>query len=171
LSDTIDTLHRPADTVGRFLFALSKVLAVIGGLILTAAGFITIYSIVALQILNTSFPGDVEVISYSLVISSFLFLPYSQMVRGHVTVDLFTSHAPPAVKRVLDAIGAVLFAAMAILVGVRMVTGGIEMYERTQTTALLNIPYWWAFPLAVFCLWVLAAVSLYTAWQSLTEDR
>ncbi len=136
---------------------------------LVASGLTTIYSIIALQILNSSFPGDVEVISYSLVISVFLFLPYSQVVRGHVTVDFFTMGASPRVRALLDAFGALVFAVLAATIAWRMTIGGIEMFERKQTTALLNIPYWWSFPLAVFCLALLAAVSVYTAWRSLQD--
>lgn len=155
--------------MGRFLFAVSRWLAVAGGLVLVANGLTTIYSIVALQILNSSFPGDVEVISYSLVISVFLFLPYSQAVRGHVNVDFFTMRASPRVKALLDAFGALLFAVLAAVIAWRMTIGGIEMFDRKQTTALLNIPYWWSFPVAVFCLSLLATVSLYTAWRSFRD--
>jgi TRAP-type C4-dicarboxylate transport system permease small subunit len=145
---------------------MTRWLAVAGGLVLVASGLVTIYSIVALQLLGSSFPGDVEIISYSLVISVFLFLPYSQFVRGHVIVDLFTINLSFRTRGVLDAIGALLFAALAAVIAWRMTIGGTEMFERGQTTSLLKIPYWWSFPLAVVCLSLLVAVSLYTAWQS-----
>ena len=151
--------------MGRFLFAVSRWLAVAGGLVLVASGFVTIYSIVALNLLNSSFPGDVELISYSLVLSVFLVLPYSQVVRGHVNVDFFTMGASPRAKALMDAFGAVLFAVLAGIIAWRMTIGGIEMYDRRQTTALLNIPFWWSFPVAVFCLALLSSVSLYTAWR------
>lgn len=136
---------------------------------LVASGLTTIYSIVALHVLNSSFPGDVEVISYSLVISVFLFLPYSQVVRGHVNVDFFTMGASPRAKALMDAFGALIFAALAGIIAWRMTIGGIEMFGHGQTTALLNIPYWWSFPLAVVCLALLASVSLYTAWRILRD--
>ena len=151
--------------MGRFLFAVSRWLAVAGGLVLVASGLITIYSIVALRVLNSSFPGDVELISYSLVLSVFLFLPYSQVVRGHVNVDFFTMRASPRTKALMDIFGALIFAGLAGIIAWRMTIGGFEMFDRKQTTALLNIPYWWSFPLAVVSLALLACVSLYTAWR------
>ena len=151
--------------MGRFLFAVSRWLAVAGGLVLVASGFVTIYSIVALRILNSSFPGDVELVSYSLVISVFLFLPYSQVVRSHVNVDFFTMGASPRAKALMDIFGALIFAGLAGIIAWRMTIGGFEMFDRNQTTALLNIPYWWSFLLAVVSLALLTCVSLYTAWR------
>ncbi len=122
--------------MGRFLFAVSRWLAVAGGLVLVASGLITIYSIVALNLLNSSFPGDVELISYSLVLSVFLFLPYSQVVRGHVNVDFFTMRASPRTKALMDVFGALIFAVLAGIIAWRMTIGGIEMFDRGQTTAV-----------------------------------
>jgi len=38
-------------------------------------------------------------------------------------------------------------------------------------TLILELPHWWGFPFAVFCLVVLLIVCIYTTVRSFTETR
>ncbi len=145
-------------------------MAVVGGLVLTAMIAVTVYDVIAFNVFRRSFPGAFELAAYGMVVSVFLFLPYGQMVRAHVIVDVFTAHAPRRLKSALDAVAALAFAGFAGLLLWRMGLGGIDMFNNGQTTALLKIAYWWSFPLAVVCLAVTVAACLYTAWRDLCAD-
>lgn len=157
----------PTDPVGRILFAISRALAVLGGFVLIAMIIVTVYDVVSFSIFGRAFPGAFELAAYGMVVSVFLFLPYGQMVRAHVIVDVFTMRAPRRWRSTLDAAANLLFAAFAALLAWRMVFGGIDMFNNGQTTALLKIAFWWSFPLAVVCLAVMCAACLHTAWRDL----
>ena len=47
--------------------------------------------------------------------------------------------------------------------------GGLEMHATGQVTAVVKLPYWWSFPVAVSCLTLLAIVCLYTSWRDLRQ--
>ena len=155
----------PADPIGRALFAVCRAFAVIGGAVLTVMIAVTLYDVIAFNVFGRSFAGAFELAAYGMVVAVFMFLPYGQMVRAHVIVDVFTSRAPRRLKATLDAVAALLFAAFAALLAWRMGLGGIDMFDNGQTTALLKISYWWSFPLAVVCLALMCAACLYTAWR------
>ena len=164
-----DTRGRPADPVGRLLFTLTRWMAIAGGLVLVGFGLTVVYSIIALQVFSVAVRGEVELVEFGMVITVYLFLPYYQMVGGHVMVDVFTTRAPARVKAVLDAVAIVLFTGIAGLLAWRMSVGGVEMYERGQNTAVIKLAYWWAFPVAVVCFAILVAVCLYCLWRKLKE--
>ena len=50
-----------------------------------------------------------------MAVAIFSFLPYCQMVRGNVIVDVFTTRASPRTRALLDSIGNLLFTAIAAL--------------------------------------------------------
>jgi len=164
-----DARGRPTDPVGRLLFSLSRWMAIIGGLVLVTFGLGVVYSIISLKGFDVAFRGEVEMVEFGMVISVYLFLPYCQMVDGHVMVDVFTTRAPPRVKAILDAVAILMLGGVAGLLAWRMSVGGFEMYERGQTTAVVKLAYWWTFPVAVFCFAVLIAVCLYCLRRKLKE--
>lgn len=144
-------------------------MAVAGGLVLVVLGLGVVYSIISLKGFGVAFRGEVEMVEFGMVISVYLFLPYCQMIDGHVMVDVFTVRAPPRVKAILDALAMLLFTGVAGLLAWRMSVGGFEMYERGQTTAVVKLPYWWTFPLAVACFAFLVMVCVYGIWRKRKE--
>lgn len=159
--------RRPDDPVGRLLLRWTRALAVCGGVLLCLLGLTTVTMIVMVQIIGVPFVGEVELISFGLVLTVYLFLPYCQMVRGHVIVDVFTARLPARLQVALDALWSVLFAGLWLLLIWRMAVGMDEMIVREQTTAALDIAYWWSFPLALGCFALLVPVCLYTAWRQI----
>ena len=91
------------------------------------------------------------------------------MVRGNVLVDFLTGRMPRQVRAALDALGGVMFAAVCSLLAWRMTVGGFEMHATNQVTAVVKLPYWWSFPIAVGCLTLLAIICLYTSWRDLRK--
>ena len=52
-----------------------------------------------------------------------------------------------------------------------MSVGGLEVYNSGQSSAVVEIPYWWSFPVALTCLVVLSAVTVYTMARSIRGMR
>lgn len=164
------------------LLRLSRAAALVGGAGLILLSLVTVYSVIGraigrylAEVSVVSFwrpiRGDFELIEMGTALAIFAFLPYTQMVRGNVLVDFFTSAASPRVKAALAVPANLLFSALAVLLAWRMIVGTYELYSSTftQTTMLLRVPLWWGYLPATLFACLLALVCLFTVWRSFTE--
>ena len=93
---------------GRVLDTLCRLLALGGGLVLVAAALVTVASIIGRSFLFVGLGpvrGDFELVEISCAIAIFAFLPWCQLNRGHVTVDVLVERLPARVKAVFGLIG------------------------------------------------------------------
>lgn len=162
---------RPTDKVGRFLFRVTRAVALAGGVVLALLAAMTAVSVTGRSFLNAPIPGDFELIEIGLSVAIFAFLPYCQLVRANVIVDFFMERAPVRVKAFFDAIGSLVFVAIAALLLWRHSLGAVDMYNVGETSMILGVPRWWSFPAAVACLALLVAVCVYTLRRSIREMR
>lgn len=153
------------DRAGRALLQGAKGLAVAGGFVLAAVAVVTTLSILGRTVAASPVPGDFELVEIGTALAVFAFLPYCQMVRGNVVVDLFTSRAPARVKALLDLAGNLAFTLVAGILTWRMALGGAELRAYAETTMVLRIPVWWGIAAAVPCLGFLTVTCAYAAWR------
>ena len=158
-----------SDPIGRGLTRVSRLFVIIGGIALTAAGFLTVASVVGRYFFNAPIPGDFELVEIGCAIAVFAFLPYCQMTRGNVVVDFFTAGVSTRRRAALDLAANALFTLIAGLLTWRAVLGGLDLQRYQETTMVLAVPLWWGFVPAVFCLAVLTLVSAYTVLRSRRE--
>ena len=159
------------ERVGRALYRAATGVAVLGGLVLFALTLLTVISVVGRAAFSAPIPGDFELVELGMAVAIFSFLPYCQIVRGNVIVDLFTSKASPRKRALLDGIGNLLFTAIAALLTWRVALGGIEIRSYRETTMVLQVPVWWGYVPAVAFLAFLTVVCAYTVWRSALEYR
>jgi len=162
---------RPTDPVGRFLYVLTYWLALLGGLVLCAMALVTTVSVSGRYFFNSPITGDFELIGMGTGIAVFAFLPFCQLMRENVIVDFFLSHTSKRFQSFFDFLGNLIYGLIITLMTWRTPIGGIEVYEADQMTLILELPHWWGFPFAVFCLVVLLIVCIYTTVRSFTETR
>ncbi|MFK7967158.1 MAG: TRAP transporter small permease, partial [Burkholderiaceae bacterium] len=93
----------------------------------------------------------------------FAFLPWCQMVKGHATVDLFTSYLPSRVQRFLVLIWECLLSGVIVLLTWRLIVGTMDKVANGETTFLLQFPVWWAFAACSIVAVVASVVALYVA--------
>ena len=160
---------RPADPVGRVLYNLSRLLALFGGIVLSAMTAMTTISVTSRYIIGTPIPGDFELIAAGTGIAIFAFLPYCQIIRENVIVDFFLSVAPLRVKSSFDFLGSLMYGLMMVLVTWRMVIGGMDLKNNEETSMILEFPFWMLFPSAIACLALLTAVCFYTVANDMTD--
>jgi TRAP-type C4-dicarboxylate transport system permease small subunit len=151
----------PAGPAGRILWRVSRLCAIAGGLLLAASAILTTLSIIYAAAFTSRIHGEYELVSFGTSLAIYLFLPWCQVVRGNVVVDFFLSAAGSRLREACDALGALLYFAVSVLLVWRMSAGGLELFSQGQATAVLKIPYWWSFPVILFCLGLLAAVTLH----------
>lgn len=160
------TLVRPGFT-GRMLRRLCQASALFGGTLLIGIALMTLASVTGRVLWSAPILGDVEVVQLACAVSLACFLPYTQWQGTNIMIDFFTARASAAMRRRLDALGALLLAAAMGLVGWRTAVGSLAAYENQETSMLMSIPLWIPYALMVPGLLLTATVSLYLAWCTL----
>jgi TRAP-type C4-dicarboxylate transport system permease small subunit len=143
-------LHRRLTTAARLVSAL-------GAVCLLGAALVMVASIILRMATGRQIIGDFELISMGSAIAIFLFLPYAQARRAHVSVTIFTDWLPRRATRALDAVWSLVLALAAAVVAVQLVEGFQEQIEYNNRTTLLRIPMAVAFAPAILGV---AATSL-----------
>ena len=131
------------------------------------AGGIVLLVVVAVNVLSVlggiawkPFPGDFELTEMGVATAAFSFLPYCQLKGENVSADIFTAKASYrwlALFRTLAAAVALLFAVLLIW---RMYAGMISQKQYDYTTAILQIPIWFAYLPALISLALLVVASI-----------
>ena len=147
-------------------------LAILSGFLLVIAVTLTTVSIIG-RILSpvglSAVPGDYELVQIFCGLAMFSFMPYCQLKRGHVSVDLFIAPFGPNVKAWTQLLGDVVVTALIALLAWRHFYGLIDKYEYGETTFILQIPVWWAFAgaMALFCPIILTGA--FTVWRDIVD--
>lgn len=172
--------------VGRGIERVAQALAVLGGLVLCAMAVMTMVSIAG-RILGPfglgPVRGDYELVANGCALAVFAFLPYCQLKRGHVTVDIVTGQFSPRVQAAFGLMGDVLIALAALVItrqlwfafgekfphGSDALRAALGMGYRpffAETTYELAIPVWSLYGLALIGAGVFVLVSLFCVWRA-----
>lgn len=89
-----------------------------------------------------------------------MFLPYCQLRRGHLAVDLFTTSARPSAKRAIDGVGLLLTAIAALFLAYWMVIGMLETRADNALSRVLGWPEWPFYAPGALSLLLWAAIAL-----------
>jgi TRAP-type C4-dicarboxylate transport system permease small subunit len=146
---------------GRVLLALTKYVAIAGGLVFVGLVGMEIVSIVGRKLFAWPVPGDVEVLQMCAAFASAAFFAYCHMVNGDVKVDFFTHNLPPQVVALLDATGSLLVGLFGALIAWRSAAGALVVKEVGETSAILGWPVWIAQALMVPGFVLLALAGFY----------
>lgn len=173
--------------LGRVIHAATRWMAIGGGLLLTAIAVMTVVSIIGRMFTGYGLgpvPGDYELVANGCALAVFSFLPFCQLHRGHVTVDILTVQFPKRVQAITGFVGDVLIAIASLVIlkqlwhgfGEKFPYGGDGIREAlgmgykpffAETTYELEIPVWIPYGFALVGAVMFAVVSLFTVWRSL----
>ena len=162
---------RPGGPLGVLLDYACRSFAIGGGLVLAAMALMSVVSVVGRATFGKPVVGDFELVQLGCAISVSMFLPYCQMIRGHVIVDFFTAGLGRRARAFLDAFAAIVLAAVAFLVTWRLSVGMVEIRGTGDSSMLLRIPTWYAFVPMVPSFFLLGAAALYTMFINLLQVR
>ena len=158
--------------MARTVHRLTALWALLGGGGLLAIMLVTTTNVAAfgLDAIGGHFGVDVPALSgyedfVRVVIapSVLAFLPYCQLQRGHVAVDLFVERLPRSVQQTMDRLFALLMATLALFLLYYMTLGMLETRSDQIVTPVIGWPEWpfYAPGLVSLALW--AAVALMQA--------
>ena len=157
-------MDRMRDLVER----LAAAWAVIGGLMLLAivlvttanAGAFTLDRLARLFGATVSgLPGYEDFVRLAVSAAALMLLPYCQLRRGHVAVDLFVRGLPARVRRRLDAATALAMAALALFLAYWMTVGLAETRADGVLSRVLGWPEWPFYLPGIVSLLLWAAVA------------
>jgi TRAP-type C4-dicarboxylate transport system permease small subunit len=133
---------------GNFLLSLSRLMAIIGGLIFVGLVLMSVVSIVGRKTVGFVVPGDVEVL---------------QMLHGDIKVDFFTHNMKQETLWVIDAFGSLLVGLFGALVAWRAWAGAMTVKEAGETSMILAWPVWipQAFMVPGFALLAVAGIYMF----------
>jgi TRAP-type C4-dicarboxylate transport system permease small subunit len=167
-----------------FMMALSRFMAILGGIVLTLLIILTCLSILG-RSLNGFFHGDFmervapgfakwmldmgvgpingdfELVEAGVAFAIFAFLPLCQITSGHASVDILTNLMPRGVNRFLRMVIEVAFAAVLVLIAQRLYVGMMSKWGYGETSFLLQFPIWWAYAASLFGAIMAAVVGIY----------
>ena len=176
----------------RILLLLSRILAVLGGLMLSTLILLTVFSIV-MRALDRIFHwmvetdtmagfgqsmidagvgpilGTFELIEAGIAFVIFAFLPICQISGAHATVDIFTSAMSDGTNRVLRGITGAVFAFVMVLIAVQLYGGLMNKFNSGQATLELQLPVWHSYAIGLAGAALAAVVALYLAAIRLVE--
>ena len=144
-----------------------RIWALAGGLVVLLLALLTVASVLGRSLFALPLPGDFELVEIGCGVAVFCFLPYCHCRRGNVFVDFVTARLPRPWQRLLDGIGELMLALLALLLAWRMTLGGLDFVRSSEESMVLGVPLWCAFPPMVFSLGLLAAVALQGLWRRL----
>jgi len=151
--------------VNRALRQLSLLFAVLGGAVACAVAAMTVVSIVMRATVSRPVSGDVELTQFGIALAISLCLPWAQLHGANIIVDFFTQALPERATRRLDAMGALLLAAMCALLSWRTSVGALAVREAGETSMILDLPMWWTYASLAPGLALSALVALVQAWR------
>lgn len=149
-------------------------LAIAGGLALIAMTVLTVVSVTGRGFLWAGLgpvPGAYELVEMGSAFAIFSFLPWCQLKRGHVTVDLFLAPLGRRVNLAADLISNVLITAAAAVIAWRLWIALLDKKSYGETTYILGIPLWYGYAAAFIGAALFVVVGAYTVWRSQRELR
>jgi len=180
--------------VGLLLSHPARWLACFGGLVLTVIAVLTVASIIGRAFTGvelgaftfSSIKGDFELVEIGAAVAVFCFLPWCQLNRGHVRVDIINRFIPGRFNAVLELIGDIAIAVIAFVITWRIWMG---MGERVtwfsqevrdtlgfgykpfsvEETFILGWPTWYGYAVGFIGCLLFTVVAFYTVWRSFNE--
>lgn len=133
--------------------------ALCGGGVLLALAAVTGFSVLRDLTFGRPYAGGFELVELGAALAAFSFLPYAQHARAHATADLLSRRAGPRTVAAADLLAAATALLIAMLLFWRMSVGMADYRADGETTLILRIPLWWAFPPILVSLALLAIVA------------
>ncbi|MEO0913140.1 MAG: TRAP transporter small permease [Pseudomonadota bacterium] len=160
------------ESIGAWLRAVCRVWAIFGGCLLVAVALVTVASIIGRAGIPLGLgpvPGDFELVEAGAAVAVFCFLPWCQLHRGHVTVDILVDRFPPRLKAALTALGDVTLLLVSVVIAWRLWLGLGEKIAYQETTFILQMPVWYGFALGMPGAALFALAALYSLWGSVLQ--
>lgn len=148
---------------------LCRFVALFGGVLLLFVTLLVVTSVSGRALIPFGLgpvPGDFELVEFATAMAVFSFLPWCQLQRGHVSVDILQSVLGKATDAWLSAFYSAVMTAISAIIVWRLWAGMLDKQTYAETTFILQIPVWWAYAACV----PLAALSILASFWTVLRD-
>ena len=153
--------HGGEPVVSGAIERLTRMLALIGGVLMLVTIAITIVSVTGRYAFSQPVPGDYELVELICAVGIFLFFPYTHATNSNISALFFTSSLPLRYQRALDVIHDVVFMLVAAMLTWRLAAGLADKFSTGESSMLIGIPLWWAYSFAVLSMALLTVVCVW----------
>ncbi|MGF1477591.1 MAG: TRAP transporter small permease [Geminicoccaceae bacterium] len=163
-----------SEKIDRAINRLAFAMAMAGGVVLTALMVMTVISIGGRSLVWAGLgpiPGDFELVEVGTAFAVSAFLPWCQLQKGHVTVDIVLAKAGARLNSAIDVFAHALMTAVAGLLTWRLFLGLMDKARYGETSFILQFPVWWGYAGCFVGLCCFVLVSAWTAFQSFSGLR
>jgi TRAP-type C4-dicarboxylate transport system permease small subunit len=162
--------NKTSGAAGRFVHALAEGVAIFGGLCLVAASILTGISILGGQVYKP-LPGEIELVEMLCGLAVFAFLPFCQLKKGHVGVDLLINALGSGAIRWTQLIGDVIITGLLALIAWRHWLGTVDKFHNGEFTPILFVPLWWGYAASMLLLIVAVVVGFWCIYSDIRDIR
>jgi TRAP-type C4-dicarboxylate transport system permease small subunit len=154
--------------------------ALLGGLVLLVIVLVTVSNVAAFTLDKlarlfggtvSGLPGYEDFVRLAISAAALMLLPYCQLERGHVVVDLFAGMMPRAAGRALTRISLAAMAALALFLAYWMVLGMQETRADGALSRVLGWPEWPFYLPGIVSLLLWATVAAHQALAGGDDER
>jgi TRAP-type C4-dicarboxylate transport system permease small subunit len=153
------------------LAALTRPLAIAGGLLSVGLAIIVTVHVCLRWLFNSQVPGDIELVQIGTALTIFAFFPLCQSRRGNIVVDSFTTHMSRRGRDRLDALWDLVYAGMAFIIAWRLAVGAWDTMRSNTVSMILELPTGWAIAACALAAAFLAVVAIATSLRLLRGRR
>jgi TRAP-type C4-dicarboxylate transport system permease small subunit len=124
------------------VYSVSKVLNAVGAGAMIFVMFFIVCDVIMRKFLNSPILGSYEIVEYAMVVMVFLALAYTQVEKGHISIELIFDIMPQKVKALLDVITNLI---AFFFWGTISFTGFLQaaaQFHKKIVSATLLIPVW-----------------------------
>jgi TRAP-type C4-dicarboxylate transport system permease small subunit len=140
------------DAVHKGISIANRYIAGVGACFLIPLMIMTAADVVGRDALNRPIPGTIELSQYMLSVFILLGFAYTQQVKGHVTVSLFTSRLPYRAQLILKIITTLLILLVSCVIAWQGWVIGIEEKTVSDMLRVPQYPFRLLVALAAFML-------------------
>lgn len=142
------------------VYAMTRYWALAGGVFILGIVAINVYSVGRVILFDAPFAGVYELVQMGVAMGMFMFLPYCQITGSNVTADIFTANLGKGAIAALGALGALFALVLSLLLLWRMYAGIGDLITYRETTAIYQIPLWYAYVPALISLALMALAAV-----------
>ena len=124
----------------RRIATILKVLAYVGVVIIVALMFFTVAHSLGRYGFNRPIPGLAEVSSFMLITASFLVIPYTQVLKGHLVIGLLVDRLSERKQAIINSFTYIICLLAAILILWRSALEASNMMQGGYVTQILGLP-------------------------------
>ncbi len=127
----------------RVVHALSRLAGLAAALMIFAAVILVCQLVIVRYVLNASTVWQTETVIFLMIGATLVGMPYVQLIRGHINVDLLPLYLPPRVRRWLFLGCIVVQAAAVLVIGFYALELFLEAWERNwRSSSVWGPPLW-----------------------------